>query len=429
MAGRRHLTKRDGIFHYFRRVPKRYQAVDPRGFVEVSLDTRDERIAERRKPEIAKAVEALWEARLLGTSDEAEDLYQSAIQIARLEGFDYKPSAAIARSPIDDVLARLERLEQKGVADEPTVRALLGGRDAPAMSLRRALAEFFDLTRDRQMRKTKDQLRRWKNPRQKAVENFCNVVGDMPVIEIRRSHALVFRAWWVDRMQDEGLTANSVNKDIGHLSQILNTVSEAHELELPPVFAKLRLTEDRRSQRAAFETDWIVTRLLADGALGGLNTEARLIVLCMVETGLRLGEACNLDRSMIRLDGDIPHVDIRPTDERRLKTPYSERMVPLIGVSLEALQQAPSGFPRYADSASGLSALVNKFMRDKGLMPSDNHTLYSLRHSFADRLTATDASDMVHTALMGHKLGRPMYGEGPTLAHKYEWIKRVAVSV
>jgi len=33
---------------------------------------------------------------------------------------------------------------------------------------------------------------------------------------------------------------------------------------------------------------------------------------------------------------------------------------------------------------------LNKYLRDHGLLPSENHTIYSFRHSFEDRLTAVE---------------------------------------
>ena len=40
------------------------------------------------------------------------------------------------------------------------------------------------------------------------------------------------------------------------------------------------------------------------------------------------------------------------------------------------------GFPRYRDKSSNLSATLNKFLLENGLRPTEDHTVYSLRHSF-----------------------------------------------
>ncbi|OAP42495.1 hypothetical protein AU381_14990 [Sinorhizobium glycinis] len=61
---------------------------------------------------------------------------------------------------------------------------------------------------------------------------------------------------------------------------------------------------------------------------------------------------------------------------------YSIRRVPLVGVSRWAICQRPRGFEKYQDKSDSASALINKVMRNNGLMPSDEHTNYSLQHSF-----------------------------------------------
>ncbi len=109
-----------------------------------------------------------------------------------------------------------------------------------------------------------------------------------------------------------------------------------------------------------------------------------------------------------------------------MKTDQSERDMPLVGVALAAMQAQPDGFPRYRDKAASVSATINKFLDENGLLPTEGTTLYSLRHTFEDRLTAVEAPDKVAAAMMGHKYHRPRYGVGPSLAQKREWLERIA---
>jgi integrase len=62
----------------------------------------------------------------------------------------------------------------------------------------------------------------------------------------------------------------------------------------------------------------------------------------------------------------------------------------------------------------------------RGMRPTLRHSLYSLRHSFEDRLTALDPPDKIIAVLMGHKHQRPKYGAGPTLEHLQSWMNRIA---
>jgi integrase len=90
------------------------------------------------------------------------------------------------------------------------------------------------------------------------------------------------------------------------------------------------------------------------------------------------------------------------------------------------MQLRPSGFPRYQDKSSSLSALVNKFLHNNGLRPTKDPTVYSLRHSFKDRLVAAEAPDSLIDSLMGHKTYKPKYGKGPPLELKVKFLRLIA---
>ena len=102
----------------------------------------------------------------------------------------------------------------------------------------------------------------------------------------------------------------------------------------------------------------------------------------------------------------------------RQKTPSAVRRIPLVGVALWAMKQRPQGFAEYHDKNDTASANINKFMTNNGLRESDAHTLYSLRHTFADRLENAGCSDRMHADLMGHEFGRPRYGDGPEMKRR-----------
>jgi integrase len=90
------------------------------------------------------------------------------------------------------------------------------------------------------------------------------------------------------------------------------------------------------------------------------------------------------------------------------------------------MKRNPNGFPRYREKADSLSALVNKFLENAELLPTDNHSLYSLRHTFEDRLTAVEAPEKIIATLMGHKWMRPRYGAGPSIEQKQKWLLKIA---
>jgi len=143
------------------------------------------------------------------------------------------------------------------------------------------------------------------------------------------------------------------------------------------------------------------------------------------ETGARPSEIVGLLPEDIKLDAEIPHISITDRRERPLKTTHSQRDIPLIGFALEAFKAMPEGFPKYRDKSDQLSAAVNKFLRENKLFPTKQHSMYSLRHSFQDRVLNVNAPDRVQAELMGHKFHRPKYGDGATLKLKLEWLYKV----
>ncbi|TGT23422.1 integrase, partial [Mesorhizobium sp. M4B.F.Ca.ET.169.01.1.1] len=75
---------------------------------------------------------------------------------------------------------------------------------------------------------------------------------------------------------------------------MLRDVDLTHQLKLEPVFRNLRLSGAVPGQRAAFTAEFIQEKILAEGALDGLNDEARHLIYVIADTGLRLSEASNL---------------------------------------------------------------------------------------------------------------------------------------
>jgi integrase len=76
-----------------------------------------------------------------------------------------------------------------------------------------------------------------------------------------------------------------------------------------------------------------------------------LIVYALIETGCRPSEIANLRAEDIRVDELVPHIRIRPSCGREIKTQSSIREIPLVGVSLAALRNARAGFPHYRDKS------------------------------------------------------------------------------
>ena len=72
-------------------------------------------------------------------------------------------------------------------------------------------------------------------------------------------------------------------------------------------------------------------------------------------------------------------------------------------------------------------AIVNKYLREHGLLETPGHSMYSLRHAFEDRMLAAGVDDRIRRDLFGHSLDRERYGKGASLEQLHEIVQRIAV--
>lgn len=419
-----------GTLSLYKRVPKRYASVEPRKFIWLSLHTDSPSLAQAKGDAAWEQMIAAWEAKLAGDTSDAEQRFAAARDLAEARGFRYLRADKVAQLPITKLRDRFAAVSGfKDQPDRPDMRdaaALLGGAEEPPLTISRCLELYWTLAKDKTLGKSEDQIRRWENPRKKAVRNLVQVIGDKPIQEITGDDMLDFRNWWMERLDAEDLTPNSANKDLIHVSDVLKTVNRMKRLGLVLPLSDLSFMESEAKKRPPFSTSWIRDKLLAPGALDGLNPEARAILLVMINTGCRPSELAALTANTIHLGHNVPHISIEP-EGRQIKTRHARRTIPLLGVSLEAMRAFPEGFPRYRNSSAGLSATVNKFLRENGLMETPDHVLYSLRHAFEDRMLAANIDDRIRRDLFGHRLTRERYGDGASLEQKQLLLQPTAL--
>lgn len=434
----RHLQKRsDGGWRYVRRVPGDALAILRRSdpsypeFVRRSLDTSDQLVARARRDRMEAADDDFWSGVLSDVVAPNGDAYQRALSRAKSLKIEYRPASDIASdASIDEILRRIEMLiapQDRVLAD-----ALIGGV-APETSIDEAFAIFEGTIRKAQLARKSDWQRlKWRQLKHRGMTNFKTVVGDIPIERIGRDEARRFHEWWLGRIvpDDAGqaaLSASAGNKDLDTMRALVGEyMAYCGREDVPNPFRGLRFEDRSKASRPAFSREWLSSRILAPGALDGLNGEARLAVLALVNTGARPSEIVNLDRDRIVLHATIPHVDIRETSDRELKAAATARRIPLAGVSLDAMREARDGFPRYRDKDT-LSATVNKFLRENGMMETDRHSLYSLRHGFEQRLKLAEVDEELRRYLMGHSIKRPKYGYSEDLRWAASAIGKVAL--
>lgn len=426
------LYLRSSTYHLRRRVPLRFRPVEEREIVAVSLHTDSASVAKRKAAEVWTQLIEGWEAALAGDAGSAEARYRAARNIADHRGFNFMSAATLAQEPIDEIVRRVLAVPKArdGSPKQREGDALLGGVKEPGLTIEKALEVFWEHEAPSEVGKSHDQIRRWRNPKKKAIANLIARIGNKEIAAISRSDMLSFRDWWSARLRD-GMVANSANKDLIHVGHILRTANARLALgledHLSRVLADLSFKDDKgeKRDRPPFSDKWIKEKILAKGALDGMNTEARCILLALINTGARPSEIAGLLPEHIHLKAAVPYISIEP-DGRKLKTPQSRRVIPLVGVSLAAFKECPNGFPRYRFKDK-ISDELNKFMRENGLMESDKHVVYSLRHAFEDRMIKAEFDDRMRRTLFGHKLNREKYGHGATLEHMAEKLKAIAL--
>lgn len=416
------LIRRGKKWYFVKRVPKEFASFDTRKIVQTSLKTDSESEALRLVVDVEAALQNYWVALSMGSTD--TERYKALVAVAAQKGHAYRPLKEIYQSGgVEDLLERLGSLSDDEVLDGVSLDAVAGKDKRPSVQLSALPEMFFDVEKTATLGKSADQLRRWKNPRIKAFANLVKVVGNKDLNKISRDDALRFRDWWQNKILRDNVSANSANKDLSYINSTLKLVIDRERLEIENPFSGLKFKEIKK-HRPPFSPAWVQKHFTVEG-LAGLNAQARDIFLAMINTGCRPSEICGLHADDIKLSADIPHIIIRGNALRALKTHSSERLVPLCGISLEAMHRNPNGFPNYA-GRDKFSDTVNKFLRSNDLLETDGHSAYSLRHSFEDRMLALNVPDRLAADLMGHAVKRERYGAGPSLAQLADVVRRLS---
>lgn len=219
---------------------------------------------------------------------------------------------------------------------------------------------------------------------------------------------------------------NTANRHIGNMRKLYEDYfTHIGEKERPNPFRKMFFKDDNHDSVVPhFEDEWVQTHILKPGVFDVLNNELRLMVYVLIETGARISEICNLRPERIHLDCDVPYIEISPNG-KELKTNTSRRDMPLVGVALDAMRQAPNGFPHYLDKGELVSANLMKTFRQRNQFPTPDHVIYSFRHSFEKRMLEAGLDYGLRCLLMGHKNNRPSYDDGGSLAYRRDELLKI----
>ena len=361
--GHEYLTIRNGVWQYYRRVPAHFAHFDKRGTVKLSTKVKVAKDrAGNKASRVADRLNATQEAYWRGLSElsatDAVRTYDDAVRLARSLGVDYLQPSEWAAKPFHEVRARVQAVMAGGRIDDPAKRkAIMGGVDKPGILLSSLFSAYETIQGVAIAGKSERQRQKWTTQYQRAAQIFIDKIGDKPLEYVSRDDAVAYAEWWEQRVLDDGIEINTMNKNLGHLSSMFRAVSKRHKLRLDNPFAGLRQEGGKNGSRPPFPAEFIRDVILAPGNLDKLNNDARDLVYLIMETGARPSELVNLTRDRIKLDGKIPHIGVEALERdddapgRELKTAQSKRDIPLVGLALEAMRRHPDGFPRYFDKA------------------------------------------------------------------------------
>lgn len=148
------LTRRNGTWHFVRRVPVEFAALDRRGVIKhstgikIAID-RSGRRAVRVAEKFNEQLECFWKGLSDGKPKEQLTSYELARRRARALGFEYVENDQLLQQAPEARLARLETLVTKELANDEGARAaLLGTKKRPAFTLSKLFSEYEAVTKD-----------------------------------------------------------------------------------------------------------------------------------------------------------------------------------------------------------------------------------------------------------------------------------------
>jgi len=381
--GSNYTFKKCGVYYYSRRVPKSLQSEFGQSRIVVCLHTRDKTLAQKSSTALSLKLEAIWAA-------------------ARIEQF----GISIARTT--------PRQTECTVAPPET---------KPQIKLSDAQLLYFRL-------KGAAKGKSFKVSAERHLGYAIECLGDVAIETMSRTDAGQFR----DFLIRKGLSSSSIRRVLASVRAAVNLAIGENGLKCSNPFAGVYIPSvGEKTVRQPIPADAI--RTIQRECLS-VDDEKRLLIALISDTGMRLAEAVGLVRQDLVLEGPSPHVIVQPHPWRTLKTPSSQRTIPLVGASLQAahrlLEKGKSRFlfKTYASNdgvnANSASAALNKWLRSR--LPK-GCVIHSFRHSLRDRLRAVECPADIVDAIGGwttQGVGHG-YGKGYPVDVMHRWLTAIKI--
>lgn len=261
------------------------------------------------------------------------------------------------------------------------------------------------------------------------VEYLSKAVGVKSLDKYSTSDASAFRDWLLIK---QGVGKSTVQRIFSSIKAMVSLCISELGLDIKNAFQGIYLPTSTPKKRISLSVD---TLKKVQSECEAIDDDLRHLVALISDTGMRLAEAVGMKVSDIHLDESIPFIVIQPHSWRSLKTPTSQRIVPLVGSSLWAAKRIVEShndycFPRYCDgvncNSNSASAALNKWIKK---LTDQDVVIHGLRHTFRDRLRAITAPLDLIDQLGGWSLQTvgQGYGKGYDLYVLHETLKKALV--
>jgi integrase len=359
--------------------------------------------------------------KLLWAQDIIEDYLKEKYGSKAYEAAYYGDPETYHYDTKEDVDRRLKQLLTP--ADFAALERLIHGNEGSTTPY---LSEALDLYLTQ---KRKGSLEHFAKDARRVIGYVIGVVGDKRLDTYQRTDANAVRDSFLKRMKTE-----SVARYFHTINAVVHWAQKEHGLDFKNVFSGIQIA-DRGYDTTPRKQFTDAERKALMAACRELADDRRCIIAMIADTGARPGEIIGLRVSDVHLSADIPYIHIQPYGERTVKTPYSNREVPLVGEALWAAKLAVVGkpadgllFPEYGPSRkrvdSACTALA-KWIKESLRIPK---SLYCLRHSMQTRLRSKGCPENVEISIGGWTDGKPKanrgYGTFP-LELKLSYLERV----
>ena len=219
----------------------------------------------------------------------------------------------------------------------------------------------------------------------------------------------------VAHFDEQGLKSASIRKKVTWLRAAVNFAIKEGKLSFNP-FAGVVPEKDDAARRVPLSDEDMAAALRN---LDKLTTADQLVFRLLAATGMRLGEAFNIDGE--HTERGCRYVIVGT------KTEQSKRRVPLPKSVLLYLPKKIEG-RLFTGDTNAASKRLNTFLNEIGII-DPNKVVHSLRHRAQDQLRAAGCPQDIREALLGHekKTVAAGYGRGFPVPLLRKWIDKIGL--